>query len=174
MPNRSDRHPARCRVAVVIAFGLSIARDTAAQQPTSPAAPGGYRPPTIALAQPVAGAAVPQDHAVVIFRFTQGEADDPIDARSFTVGVDGKDRSSSFQVAPDRAWGPLGDGSGAIAPGAHQLSARICSTRGICGAVDSPVLVNALGASPTTAVAEDRKRSFIDLLLIAVRKLIAP
>src|SRR3712207_547682 len=53
---------------------------------------GAYRTPSLALVQPASGGTVPQDKPVVVFRLMQGDASDPIDARSFVVTVDGQDR----------------------------------------------------------------------------------
>ena len=102
-----------------------------------PAVIAAYRAPALALVQPSASGGaltVPQDKPVVVFRFAQGEADDPVDAATFRVSVDGRDRTALFQIAAGQAWGPLGEpSSGAssgtsalVSAGAHQVAARVC------------------------------------------------
>lgn len=154
-----------------------------AQQPTPPpnSLPvlGPYRAPALALVQPTAGGSVPQDRPVVVFRFAPGEPNDPVDARSFAVTVDGENRSSLFQISPSEAWGPLApsraDGAPAISIGAHHIAARICSTRGACTEVITTVTVAPPATSATSIdSAADRKRSLVDLILTAARKLLNP
>jgi hypothetical protein len=102
-----------------------------------------YRAPAIGLAYPERGTALPADKAVAVIRFAPREADDPIDASSFRATVDGFDRTSQFRVTSTEAWGTLGDSSrlaGAsletrITSGPHTLGARVCSARGVCGAL---------------------------------------
>jgi len=152
-----------------------------AQQPPSPS----YRGPSIALVQPPAGATVPRDKPVVVFRFMRGETADLIDAGSFTVTVDGVDRSTNFQVTADEAWGPLGPtgGDSALAVGPHKVAARICSVRGACAHVADSVSV----VDPSNELPDDgsrgrdsteRSRSLLarltHLLLDILRALIAP
>ena len=116
--------------------------------PSSAAAPAAvpYRPPIIALVQPADGATLPQDKPVVVFRFAQGEPNDPIDLASFTVAVDGHDRTRLFQVTAVEAWGPLGappiaHNDFGLAAGVHHLNARICSARGACGLTTASLTV---------------------------------
>lgn len=149
-----------------------------AQVPPSPPAVNDYSRPSLALAQPGVGGSVPIDRPILVFRFGPGVATDVIDARSFAISIDGQDRSALFQVAPTEAWGPMAapatDQQGALAAGPHQVAARICSVRGLCTEVVA--VVNA--TAPATATAQqatpDRKRSFIDLILAAARKLLVP
>lgn len=137
-----------------------------------------YRPPALALVQPPAGGSVPQDRPIVVFRFAPGESGDPIDARSFSVTVNTENRSALFQVAASEAWGPLAPAvpghAPAIAPGAHRVAARICSVRGACAEVIAMVTVVASPSSIPEKASVDRKRTLIDLLLLAARKLINP
>lgn len=135
-----------------------------------------YRPPAFALVQPPAGGSVPQDRPVVVFRFAPGEPNDPIDTRSFVVSVDGEDRTSLFQIAPGEAWGPLASSpiGAAIAVGAHHLAARVCSARGTCSEVTAVVTVAVSPAALEAPPPGDRRRSFIDVLLAAARKLLNP
>ena len=122
---------------VVLAAGVTTS-PTDAQQPAPPPAPSSqepaarYRSPSISLVQPGVGsnASVPLDRPVVVFRFVQGEPTDPVDARTFAVAVDSQDRTSLFQVTSGEAWGPLADHTQPLVLGPHQVSARICSTRG--------------------------------------------
>jgi hypothetical protein len=128
--------------------------------------------------QPASGGSVPQDRPVVVWRFAAGDSADPIDARSFAVSVDGIDRSTLFQAARDAAWGPLApepnEQQRTIALGAHQLAARVCSVRGACSEVTATVTVVASATAPADKEASDRKRTLIDLLLAALRRLLNP
>ena len=102
-----------------------------------------YRAPSVVLAYPDRGVALPADKPTVVFRFAPGEADDPIDVASFRATVDGIDRTDRFRVTSREAWGTLGDTpptsdgvtAARITTGPHTISARVCSTRGACGAV---------------------------------------
>jgi hypothetical protein len=166
----------------VIAFGTQTASAfrLAAQQP--PAAPQAavtpYRSPIIAVVQPPVGSSVTADKPIVVLRFAPGEPDDPLDAASFAIAVDGVDRTALFQVAATEAWGPLALAvSGEQPPipsGARQVAARICSVRGACGAVTAVVTVTASAVAAPQKPPADRKRSFIDLVLSVARKLLAP
>jgi len=140
-------------------------------QPAQPIV--GYRSPAIALVQPAAGELLAQDKAVLIFRFSQGEPADPLDASSFAVWVSGSARTASFQVGATEAWGPLSD-SREVAPGAYQVTARICSTRGACGTTTATVMVASSDALPTEPAAPNtsRRQRVIDLVLAALKRLI--
>ena len=100
-----------------------------------------YRAPAIVLAYPEPGTALPVDRPVILFRFAPREADDPIDAASFRATVDGVDRTTQFRVTTVEAWGTLSDstmtGSGVtrVTPGPHAVGARVCTARGVCGAL---------------------------------------
>jgi hypothetical protein len=169
-------------MTVITAAGLWIAysRPLVAQQPP-PATPPtlqAYHPPAIALVEPLPDASVPQDRPIVVFRFAAGDSADPIDARSFVVTVDGKDRSALFEVVGDIASGPLAapsDTEVAIAIGPHSLAARICSLRGTCGEVVAAVTI---ASSP--AIAADQQvhtaliQTLVELLLALVKRLLTP
>lgn len=163
-------------VAIASLFALTIAYYGEAQQPVtgSPQLPS-YHPPVLALAQPVNGGSVPQDRPVVVFRFAAGDSTDPVDARSFTVTVDGKDRSAGFQAAHDMVWGVLAtpNEASALSPGAHTMTARICSIRGSCGEVSASITVSA-PALDVSVPAMNRKRTVLDLVLSALKKLLTP
>lgn len=177
------------RAIAVLAVTMAlptVSIDGRAQPPLPPGDPSAsvgstalppYRLPALALVQPPAGGSVPQDRPTVVFRFAPGEASDPIDSRTFAVTVGGENRSALFQVAATEAWGPLAPAvagqSPVIALGAHRVAARICSVRGACAAVTAVVTVVPPIAS-SEKVATDRKRSLLELLLLAVRKLVAP
>jgi len=112
--------------------------------------PAAYRAPAIVLAYPEAGAALPADKAVVLFRFVPREADDPVDAASFRATVDGADRTALFRATSQEAWGtlaeaatPAASGTPAATPGPHTVAARVCSARGACGALTAVVDVRA-------------------------------
>lgn len=154
---------------------------TAAQPPV--ASP--YRPPTIALVQPAGVGTVPRDKPVVVFRFAPGESDDPIDSRSFTVTVDGADRSALFRVTADEAWGSLSGEAAADslpAAGSHAVTARICSVRGTCATTAVTVTVDAgtmtssappPPPAPTEKPPSSRAR-LIARVLDAIRKVFVP
>lgn len=162
--------------ATACLFALTITRPVEAQQAgaVSPQLPS-YHPPVLALAQPGNGGSVPQDRPVIVFRFAPGDSSDPVDARSFTITVDGKDRSAGFQAAHDMVWGALAppDEALGLSPGAHSITARICSIRGSCGEVSATVTVVA-SAAEASGPAMSRKRTILDVLLAALRKLLAP
>lgn len=181
----------RLRVALQVVFALPLAGTALhAQQPAPPQPPAPqvvpplapYRPPAIALVQPVDGGTVYQDKPVIVLRFAAGEPVDPIDLDSFAVTVDGIDRSPLFQRAAAEAWGALGPLSGAdsVVPGARRVSARICSVRGACAAVQAtvnvlpaPLPMTPEAASPARAAAS-RKQRILDAALSAVRRLLVP
>jgi hypothetical protein len=133
----------------------------------------GYRSPAIALVQPGAGEVLARDKAVLIFRFSQGEPADPLDASSFAVWVNGSVRTASFQVGATEAWGPLSDAR-EVAPGAYQVTARICSTRGACGTTAATVTVASSATMPSEPMGEStsRRQRVIDLVLAALKRLI--
>jgi hypothetical protein len=180
MTSSRSRRSHRVLVAAALAGTMSTTAvpTIGAQQPTpAPQAPlAAYRVPTIALVQPAGGSTIPQDKPVVVFRFAQGEPTDPVDVQSFTVVVDGYDRTSLFQVSAGEAWGPLGDSAHPLPAGVHQVTARICSTRGACATVSATVTAVADPAGAATgAVAPARRRAWlVDLVLQAARKLLQP
>jgi hypothetical protein len=181
-PTSPATHAAICSITILLA-ALAPAH-AHAQQPVVPAPPAqpitAYRPPAIVLVQPTPGVALPPDRAVLIFRFAAGEASDPLDASSFAVWVNGASRSTSFQVAGAEAWGPLSDAHAAppptpLPPGAYQVAARICSSKGACGSTTATVTV--APSEGTLAKPEDglsRRQRLIDLLLAGARRLVAP
>lgn len=178
----------------VIAFaaGGACAYPLRAQAPVPPAPPPStatpaqqaaiapYRAPGIALVQPLAGGTVPQDRAALVFRFAQGEPDDPLDVTSFAVSVDGEDRTREFQLAVSaaghQAWGTLGAADVSRRPslGTHQVTARICSSRGACAtAQGSVVVLPAIVAAPDeTERKVSRKRKVLGALIDLGKKLL--
>lgn len=177
---------------VAFAAGAVCAYPLDAQQPAAPQQPqlptptstvlAPYRAPVLALVQPATGT-VTQDKPVVVFRFAQGEPADPIDLASFAVSVDGEDRTRLFQVATGSAggdaWGPLDPpGDEALTAGAHQVVARICSTRGACASAASAVIVMPPLVQPAGDAAPDekksRKRKVLDAVVGVGRKLLVP
>lgn len=180
---RPRAHEASLRAVTLLAIAMTVgsaSNSAGAQQPapTPATALSPHRLPSLALVEPATGAAVPQDRPTVVFRFAPGDSADPIDARSFAVSVDGTDQTKLFQVARDEAWGqlaqPPGPHQGPIASGAHQVAARICSIRGACTEVASTVAVVVSSAVGTDQAPENHKRSLLDLLLAAARKLLNP
>ena len=188
----SVRHTPTGVALALIAATLTRTTPLAAQQPAPQSQPpqiAPYKLPVVVLIQPPPGATVPADRPVVVFRFTQGEAADPIDLRSFAIAVDGEDRTGHFQLAAlpptpnagaagtGEAWGPMtAPNGGPIAVGAHQLTARICSSPGACGEVSTTVLVTAPTEStaPRDASSTSRKRRVLEALLGAAKKLLTP
>ena len=169
-------------LGAVRAYPLEAQQPAAPQQPQLPATTSAviapYRAPVLALVQPATGT-VTQDKPVVVFRFAQGEPSDPIDLASFAVSVDGEDRTALFQVAGGDAWGPLDPpGDGDLTVGAHQVVARICSTRGACASAASAVIVMPPLVQPAGEAAPDekksRKRKVLDAVLSVGRKLLVP
>ena len=161
-------------ILIACLFALTIAHRGKAQQPAVGLPLLSYRPPMLVLAQPANGGSVPQDRPVVVFRFAPGDSTDPVDARSFTIAVDGKERSARFQAAHDMVWGPLAplDHASELSTGAHTIVARICSIRGSCGDVTATVMVTGAAAVDANTPAPNRKRSVLDLVLAALRKLL--
>lgn len=176
----------------VIAFaaGGASAYPLRAQTPVPPAPPpstatpaqpliAAYRTPVIALVQPPNGGTVSQDRAALVFRFAQGEPDDPLDVTSFAVSVDGEDRTKEFQLAASaaghQAWGRLGanDVSRRPSVGTHQVTARICSSRGACAvAQGSVVVLPALVTTEQAAKPMSTKRKALGALLDVGKKLL--
>lgn len=157
------------------------AQTTALALPAPAAYSAAYRAPTLTQVLPPSGCpTVPQDRPVAVFRFVQGETSDPVDAASFRVAVDGQDRTRGFQVtvagASGEAWGPLATVT-ALGVGAHQVTARVCSTRGACGSVATTVSVTPAppgeGAN-VPAPRDSRWDRVLDVVLHALRKLLAP
>lgn len=173
------RAPAARALAALIACGLprllhAQSSPAPVQQVSPQLAP--YRTPVIALVQPASGGAVPQDKPLVVFRFAQGEPDDAIDAKSFTVSVDGVDATPGFQVVSGEAWGPLvGAVREPLAAGIHQVVARICSARGACGSASASVSVEAASIAQRAAASPAAKHGhLLDLVVRAARKLLLP
>jgi hypothetical protein len=151
---------------------------TEAQQATPAASLPAYRPPALALVQPAAGGSLPSDKPVLVFRFAPGEANDPIDAHSFTVTVNGVDRTDRFQVTAAEGWGPLADAeAGGVRVGPRQVFARVCSTRGACAEVAAVVpVVESAPAQPAQSEASGGvpRRKILDAVVAAIRKLLEP
>jgi hypothetical protein len=153
-------------------------------QPTVPIIPQtallpAYRPPLIAVAQPAEGIALPDDKPVAVFRFATGELLDPLDALSFTVTVDGEDRTGLFQATPGEAWGPLSSQGELLSPGEHDVRARICTAHGTCSVAKSTVnivpaaSVIQLGAGSAASQSKTQRRGrVLDAVMQAVRVLI--
>jgi hypothetical protein len=174
----SSRRPRRAAHIVAVSLvALMVAYSVSGQQsvPATPTLPP-YHPPLLALVQPAADGSVPQDRPVVVFRFAPGDSTDPVDARSFAITVDGKDRSAGFQAARDMVWGPLAppDEGTALGAGAHTLVARICSIRGSCGEVSASVTIAAAAPTAADAPSPNRKHTVLDLLLVVLKKLLMP
>lgn len=153
-------------------------------QPVPPTTPSGqpaalptYHAPTIIVAAPIDGTPLPEDKPVAVLRFMSVEPTDPIDALSFSVAVDGKDKTALFQASQGEAWGPLAAPNEVLAAGQHELAARICTSHGECGTAKATVTVvaSASGLQLTTAKAAEAKQKktrILDAVLQAARILI--
>jgi hypothetical protein len=166
-------HEGGCRVGV---GGALCAMLIAGAPSRGSAQQAAYRPPALALVQPAAGGSVPADRPVVVFRIAPGEPNDAVDVRSFAVAVDGTDRTGLFQVSAGEAWGPLSalDGASPLTAGAHQLVARICSSRGVCSEFSATVAVVPSPMADSETPSSGRRRKLFDALLDAVRKILVP
>lgn len=168
----------------------TIQRPALAQLPPSSQGVPPNRAPSISLVVPAAGLPIPADKPVVLLRFVAVDSTDAIDPSSLLMLVDGQDRTSLLQVGGGEAWGPLAPDSSlslplAIAIGVHLLHVRICSVRGICGALDAAITV--IPAAPKveagTPSASDSTtqrgssasliRMLLELVLALARKLTA-
>jgi hypothetical protein len=126
------------------------------------------------VAAPVDGASLPEDKPVVVLRFMSVEPTDPIDALSFAVAVDGKDKTALFQATQGEAWGPLAGPGETLTAGQHELAARICTSHGECGTAKATVTVvaSASGLSvpaAKAAEAKQKKTKILDAVLQAAR-----
>ena len=158
--------------------------------------------PTIALASPSPGGAVPADRPSVVFRLVMpaeprdATPADSIDARSFRLWVDGGERTSAFRVELDEARGMIAESSAttptSLSPDrAHAVSARICSWRGVCATTHAVVLVlppatlpapatsrgdtsTARGNADALAPAAPRPHSLLGLLLLGLQRILWP
>jgi len=146
-------------------------------QPAVALAP--YRLPMITVAQPADGVALPDDKPVAVFRFASGELLDQLDALSFSVTVDGNDRTSLFRLTQGEAWGPLAEASELLSAGQHEVRARICTAHGACGVAKATVnvvpasSVIQLAAGTTADKSKQQRRGRVfDAVLQAVRVLI--
>jgi hypothetical protein len=148
--------------------------------PTTPSAPPAplpaYRAPSIIVAAPADGTPLPEDKPVAVLRFMSVEPTDPIDALSFSVAIDGKDRTALFQATQGEAWGPLAGSGETLAAGQHELAARICTSHGECGTAKATVTVvaSASGLQVTAAKAAEakqKKTKILDAVVQAVRVL---
>ena len=153
--------------------GLAVRVASAAALVSHQAMPGVFSPPRLLLAYPAPGVSMPTDNATAVFRYSAGDASDPLDVRSFTVLVDGVDRSSRFRATADAAWGRIADRDGAGIR-AHEIRGSICSVRRVCTEVVAIVTVIGAPAAKEDAVNKERRRRVIDLLLEAARKLLRP
>ena len=165
-------------IAAAILVVVPVASSAGQQAPgASPSLPA-YRPPALALVQPAAGGSLPEDKPVIVFRFAPGEPNDPIDARSFGVSVNGVDRTELFQVSAAEAWGALGDPEeSGVNAGPHHVAARICSARGACAEISATVSV--VEASATSRASSEpsphvTRRKVVDAVVSILRKLLEP
>ncbi len=157
-------------MAAMLALGAA-AHNARAQ--TSP--PPAYRAPTIVVAAPADGTPLPEDKPVAVLRFMSGEPTDPIDALSFSVAVDGKDKTALFQAAQGEAWGPLTAPNETLNPGQHELVARICTSHGACTTVKATVTIVAsasgLPVAAAKAESKQKKARILDAVVQAIRVL---
>lgn len=148
-----------------VAFAVPLIAQAQVQDTTAVSAP--YRAPELVLASPVSGEALPQDKPSIVLRYARGEADDPLDLTSFVVLVDGENRSAQFHADTAEAWGsidPLANGAlagQALALGVHQLTARICSTRGVCTDLRETVTIAASPLAPNASPPAHKKTGLL-------------
>lgn len=152
------------------------------QQPVAPVPGQGtpalptYRTPLIIVAAPTENTTLPEDKPVAVLRFMSVEPLDPIDALSFSVSVDGKDKTALFRLTQGEAWGPLADPNEVLASGQHEITARICSARGSCGTTKATVTVVARSgleaATSSAAKTKEKKTKVLDAAVQAARILI--
>jgi hypothetical protein len=113
-----------------------------------------------------------------MFRFSAGDSSDPVDAHSLVVAVDGKDRTTLFQVAGEVAFGPLvpppNDHQQPIAVGPHAIAARVCSLRSLCGEVAATVTIAASPALTPDETHVSAIQTLLDLLLTLIKRLLTP
>jgi hypothetical protein len=163
------------RVATLVAAIVALAA-TAHDARAQTAALPEYHAPTILIAAPAAGTALPEDRPVAVLRFVSTEPTDPIDALSFSIAVDGKDKTGLFQATQGEAWGPLVEPNETLASGQHELVARICTSHGACGIAKATVTVVAspsglpLGAAK--AEPKQKKGKILDAIMQAIRVLL--
>jgi hypothetical protein len=135
-----------------------------------------YRAPLIVVAAPTQGTTLPDDKPVVVFRFMSNELMDPIDGLTFSVSMDGKDKTSLFQLTSGEAWGRIAEPNELLTPGSHDIAARICTAHGECGTTKATVTVvsgSLLQAVASTAAVKAKKKAKIfDAVLQAARVLI--
>lgn len=148
-------------------------------QPVPAAQP--YRLPVLTLAQPAEGVVLPDDKPVVVFRFGASEPADPIDALSFSVIVDGIDRTALFTLTNGEAWGALAPADERLIPGQHEVRARICSARGTCGIAKGTVTIvssesqmqaSVAASSSSSSAKRQRRTRVLSAVLQAARVLI--
>jgi hypothetical protein len=178
MDDRIARSKGRSVAMVIFAFGHVVAYPLLAQQPPSTVSPA-YRAPAIAFVQPPPGGTVPQDRPVVLLRFAAGEPNDPLDHASFALTVDGESRHAAFQVTATEAWGSLAtpDGRAPLALGPRSVTARICSSRGLCTVATASIAVVPSVVPADSATGPERKsarRRLLDALLTITRSFLTP
>jgi hypothetical protein len=135
-----------------------------------------YHTPLIIVAAPAQGSTLPDDKPVVVLRFMSNEPTDPIDALTFSVTMDGKDKTSLFQLTQGEAWGRIAEPSEVLTAGSHDIAARICTAHGECGTTKATLTVvssSSVGqvASATAAVKAKKKAKIFDAVLQAARVL---
>lgn len=171
--------PNRARVVAILVVALvrPLASGGQTPAPTSVGSSASIRSPTTALTQPVEGGTLPQDRPVLAFRFAAVDASDPLDLASFRVSVDGRDRTTAFQVTPNDAWGKLEALSSApgLAAGPHSVVGRICTVRGTCGSVSATVAVVAMAQAESQPNAPNAgPKGLIGALVKLTRKIVGP
>lgn len=174
---------ARLRIPVTLVVALVRPLPVRSQAPPLPGSPSApLRTPTISVAQPADGVAIPQDRLTLAFRFVAADAADPLDLGSLRVVVDGRDATTRFHITPNEAWGTIdplpASATSMVTAGMHVVSARICSLRGACGAVTAMVNVSAVTqpveAPPNAAKTPPGPHGLIGALAKLARKLVGP
>jgi hypothetical protein len=166
-------HRARRSMPCVAAMlAISAAAHNARAQISPPPA---YRAPSLIVAAPPDGTPLPEDKPVAVLRFMSSEPTDPIDALSFSVAVDGKDKTALFHANAGEAWGPLVAPDETLTPGQHQLAARICTSHGACTTANATVTIVASDSGLQVAAAKtgskQKKAKILDAIVQAIRVL---
>lgn len=161
-PITSRTRDGRRRLSAVVSLTTlavtPLTRSLAQAPPTAPPAIGSpLKPPLLQLVQPPPGSTIPSDRPTVFYRYSPGDATDPIDDSSFQLWIDGIERTSGFRVGNGEAWGRLGEGQ-TLSPGAHLVIARVCSVRSICSAANDVVIAVPTAAVPAADVGAANRR----------------
>lgn len=158
---------------LIVMLGVSGPHRAWAQATSTPApALAPYALPILRLVQPGVGALLPQDKPVGVFRFASAESLDPIDALSFSVVVDGTDRTMLFHLSDGQAWGSFAPEGEQLSAGQHKVAAKICTARGACGSVSAAITVVTAASESISAKSMKKRSKLVEALIQAARTLL--